>query len=308
MIKIQGVTKRYGDFTAVDNISFQADKGRVTGFLGPNGAGKSTSMRIMVGLTRPDSGRCTINGQLYADLPNPARKVGVLLDASAQHNGRTGREVLRVSAETMGVPASRVEEMLAMVGLDDKEAKRRVRNYSLGMRQRLGIANAFLGDPEVLILDEPVNGLDPAGIHWMRGLLRHYADQGGTVLLSSHLLHEVGQVADDIVLIGNGRIAAAGAKETLLRGRGTHVSTVDPQLLQRGLSEAGLSCTPIDSNTFVVEAEPVAVGRAAAAVGAVLTELRESEGAGLEDLFFQLTADSARPGQMTSGSIKEGQA
>ena len=186
MITLENVTKRYGQFTAVDDVSFVAKPGRVTGFLGPNGAGKSTSMRVMVGLTPADGGRATIGGHRYSEIPNPARHVGVLLDASAQHAGRTGREVLRVSAETMGVDRARVEEMLELVGLSGAEAKRRVRNYSLGMRQRLGIANALLGDPSILILDEPVNGLDPAGIHWMRGLLRalRRAGRHGPALLA----------------------------------------------------------------------------------------------------------------------------
>ena len=212
MITLEHVSKSYGGFTAVDDVSFTALPGRVTGFLGPNGAGKSTSMRIMVGLTLADHGTATIGGHKYADIPNPGRHVGVLLDASAQHAGRTGREVLALSALTMGLPESRVEEMLELVGLSETESRRRVRNYSLGMRQRLGIANALMADPSVLILDEPANGLDPAGIHWMRSLLRGYAQRGGTVLLSSHLLHEVEMIADEMVLIGRGRIVAQGTK------------------------------------------------------------------------------------------------
>ncbi|MEO6205616.1 MAG: ATP-binding cassette domain-containing protein, partial [Mycobacteriales bacterium] len=165
MITLEGVSKSYGRFTAVDDVSFVAQPGRVTGFLGPNGAGKSTSLRVVVGLTPADRGSATIGGLTYANIPNPGRHVGVLLDASAQHAGRTGREVLSVSAMTMGLSSSRVEEMLELVGLSKSEAKRRVKNYSLGMRQRLGLANALLGDPSVLVLDEPANGLDPAGIH-----------------------------------------------------------------------------------------------------------------------------------------------
>ena len=196
MITVEGLTRKYGSFTAVDNVSFVCQPGRVTGFLGPNGAGKTTTMRVMVGLTPPTAGRVTIGGHLYSDIPNPGRHVGVLLDASAQHAGRTGREILELGARTMGLPATRVDEMLELVSLTPVEAKRRLRNYSLGMRQRLGIAHALLGDPSVLILDEPANGLDPAGIRWMRGLLKGYAERGGTVLLSSHLLHEVEQIAD----------------------------------------------------------------------------------------------------------------
>ncbi len=239
MITIERLTKRYGSFTAVDDISFVAQAGKVTGFLGPNGAGKSTSMRVMVGLTPQNAGQALIGGHRFADIPNPSRHVGVLLDASAQHAGRTGREVLRLSAQSMGVGMERVEEMLELVGLSGTEAKRRVRNYSLGMRQRLGIANAFMGDPSVLILDEPVNGLDPAGIHWMRGLLRTFAARGGTVLLSSHLLHEVEMIADEMVLIGRGKIVAQGTKAELLHTAGTYVKPEDPAALQQALAGSG---------------------------------------------------------------------
>ena len=206
MITVDAVTQRYGAFVAVDDVTFSARPGRVTGFLGPNGAGKSTTMRIVVGLTRPTSGTALVLGRRFADLPNPGHEVGVLLDASAQHAGRTGREVLTLAQRLMGLPVGRVDEMLDLVSLSDEEAARRVGDYSLGMRQRLGIAHALLGDPEVLILDEPANGLDPAGIRWMRDLLRGHADRGATVLLSSHLLHEIEVVADDLVVIGRGRL------------------------------------------------------------------------------------------------------
>jgi ABC-2 type transport system ATP-binding protein len=301
VITLENVTKRYGAFTAVDDVSFTAQPGRVTGFLGPNGAGKSTSMRVMVGLTPPNGGRATIGGHLYSQIPNPARHVGVLLDASAQHAGRTGREVLRISADTMGVGPKRVEEMLELVGLSGSEAKRRVRNYSLGMRQRLGIANAFLGDPSVLILDEPVNGLDPAGIHWMRGLLRQFAAQGGTVLLSSHLLHEVEMIADDMILIGRGKIVAQGTKAELLQTRGTYVKPEDPAALLRALQGAGVEAIPSGDGGFRSEAEPIDIGRAAAAAGVVLVELKPAEGAGLEEMFLQLTSDDQRDGVTAEG-------
>ncbi len=294
MIRLENVTKRYGGFTAVDNVSFVARPGRVTGFLGPNGAGKSTSMRVMVGLTPAQQGTATIGGHRFEDIPNPSRHVGVLLDASAQHAGRTGREVLRLSAATMGIKRDRVEEMLDLVGLSGVEAKRRVRNYSLGMRQRLGIANAFLGDPSVLILDEPVNGLDPAGIHWMRGVLRTFASRGGTVLLSSHLLHEVEMIADDMILIGRGKIVAQGTKAELLQTRGTYVKPLDPAALEAALDAAAITAAPSGDGGFRCESEPVDVGRAAAAAGVVLIELRRAEGAGLEEMFLQLTADDAR--------------
>ncbi len=220
MITAEHLTRRYGTFTAVDDVSFTVEPGRVTGFLGPNGAGKSTVMRMLVGLSRPTAGVAHLFGRPYAALPNPGRRVGILLDAAAQHAGRTGREVLTLSALMTGVERARVDEVLAVVGLTDKEAARRVRNYSLGMRQRLGIANALLGDPEVLILDEPANGLDPAGIRWMRALLSGFAAKGGTVLLSSHLLSEIEKVADDLIVIGGGRIVAQGTQEELLAQAG----------------------------------------------------------------------------------------
>src|SRR5688572_11648121 len=236
MISVEAVTKRYGQFTAVNDVTFTAAAGHVTGFLGPNGAGKSTTMRIIVGLTPPTTGAAHVLGRRFVDLPNPGLEVGVLLDASAQHAGRTGREVLTLAATTMGLPRGRIDEMLDLVSLTDDEASRRVRDYSLGMRQRLGIAHALLGDPEVLILDEPANGLDPAGIRWMRDLLRGYADRGGTVLLSSHLLHEIEVIADDIVMIGLGRIVSMGTKTSLLHEAGTVVRADDLLALELALT------------------------------------------------------------------------
>jgi ABC-2 type transport system ATP-binding protein len=227
MITIDSLSKKYGGHTVVHDISFTARNGRVTGFLGPNGAGKSTSMRMMVGLTTPTEGTATISGRHFADLPNPGREAGVMLDASAQHAGRTGREILTIAQQIMDVPARRVTELLDLVSLAATEADRRVGNYSLGMRQRLGIAAALIGDPSVLILDEPANGLDPAGIRWMRDLLRDYADPGGTVLLSSHLLTEIEIIADDIVMIGQGRIVSRGSKAELLAAAGTVVRAAD---------------------------------------------------------------------------------
>lgn len=215
-IEVAELSKSYGAHRAVDRITFRAPAGAVTAFLGPNGAGKSTTLRMLVGLTRPTSGKASILGVPFAALPNPGRRVGVLLDASAQHSGRTGREVLALSALLMGLPPARAEEMLERVGLTADEARRRVGTYSLGMRQRLGIGHALLGDPQVLILDEPANGLDPAGIHWMRELLRDFAARGGAVLLSSHLLREVSVVADRFVVIGRGRVLANGSKTELL--------------------------------------------------------------------------------------------
>jgi ABC-2 type transport system ATP-binding protein len=296
MITVDRLTKTYGSYKAVDDVSFVARPGRVTGFLGPNGAGKSTTMRVMVGLTPATSGAVTIGGLDYHDIPNPGRHVGVLLDASAQHAGRSGREILTLGARTMGLPDERVEEMLELVGLTETEAKRRLRNYSLGMKQRLGIAHALLGDPSVLILDEPANGLDPAGIRWMRDLLKGYADRGGTVLLSSHLLHEVELIADEMVLIGHGRIVAQGDKESLLAaGEGAGLSLVmslDNTALASALASAGHQVEHAGDG-LRVHAAPEEVGRAALAAGVVLTDLR-SGGAGLEDLFLELTSTAQR--------------
>jgi len=293
MITVDSVSKRYGRFLAVDDVSFECRAGQVTGFLGPNGAGKSTTMRIMVDLTPASHGTVRIAGHRYVDIPNPGRHVGVLLDASAQHAGRTGREVLTLGAKTMGLPDSRVEEMLDLVSLSATEAKRRVRNYSLGMRQRLGIAHALLGDPSILILDEPANGLDPAGIHWMRGLLRSYAERGGTVLLSSHLLHEVERIADELILIGNGRIVAQGTKQELLQSRGAYVRAQEQEALADALARAGVHAVPSGTG-LRSDAEAEQIGKVAAAAGIALTELRPADGAGLEEMFLQLTADSQR--------------
>jgi ABC-2 type transport system ATP-binding protein len=296
MITVESLSKKYGTRTVVDDITFTARTGRVTGFLGPNGAGKSTSMRMMVGLTRPTSGAVTIHGRRFADLPNPGREVGVMLDASAQHAGRTGREILTIAQQMMGIDPSRVAEMLGLVGLTQTEANRRIGGYSLGMRQRLGIAVALMGRPSVLILDEPANGLDPAGIRWMRDLLREYADDGGTVLLSSHLLHEIEVIADDIVMIGNGHIVAQGSKAELLRAGGTVVRAHDMQVLERGLRAAGIATSYDDHGALRAEIEPGAVGLVAREYGLALSELRAADG-GLEDLFLQLTAHTQREGK-----------
>ncbi|MFT4397022.1 ABC transporter ATP-binding protein [Gordonia lacunae] len=304
MITVKNLTKRYGDYVAVDDVSFTCRPGQVTGFLGPNGAGKSTTMRIIAGLTPPTSGVAQLYGVDYRTIPNPATQVGILLDASAQHAGRTGAEVLRLSAMTMGIGRDRVDEMLELVSLTPEEAGRRVRNYSLGMRQRLGIAAALLGDPKILILDEPANGLDPAGIHWMRTLLRGYADRGGTVLLSSHLLHEIEIVADDIVVIGNGRIVAQGTKDELLAGAGTRVRSLDDAALGEALVAAGITVQRNTSGGLDVDADPVDVGRAAAAVGVVLTELRPADGAQLEAMFLQLTAETQREHTTLEGAAR----
>ncbi|GIF20699.1 ABC-2 type transport system ATP-binding protein [Actinoplanes tereljensis] len=289
MITVNNLTKRYGRHSAVDDVSFTCPPGTVTGFLGPNGAGKSTTMRMICGLTTPTSGTATIGGVPYRRLSNPGRQIGVLLDASAQHGGRTGREVLSLAAFTMGVRASAVRPALERVGLDATAARRRVRRYSLGMRQRLGLAHALIGDPSVLVLDEPANGLDPEGIFWMRGLLREFADRGGTVLLSSHLLREVEAVADHLVVIGNGRIVAGGSRDELLATSGTLVRAADPAALRDLLDRAGLDAAPATDGGVVVRAPAETIGRAAAEAGLVLLELRPAGPGGLEQLFLELT-------------------
>jgi ABC-2 type transport system ATP-binding protein len=290
MITVEHLSKRYGSHPAVDDVSFTCEPGTVTGFLGPNGAGKSTTMRMICGLTPPTAGTATVDGQPYRRLGNPGRRIGVLLDASAQHAGRTGREVLTLAALTMGVDKRRVDESLERVGLNSTAAKRRVKAYSLGMRQRLGLAYAMLGDPGILILDEPANGLDPEGIYWMRGLLRNFADAGGTVLLSSHLLREVEAVADKLVVIGAGRIVAQGDKAELLAASGTVVRALDMAALETVLRRIGHPGTKTTDGGVVVQADAETIGRAAADAGLVLLELRPAGSGGLEQMFLTLTA------------------
>ncbi|SHN44325.1 ABC-2 type transport system ATP-binding protein [Cryptosporangium aurantiacum] len=215
MIDIRQLSKRYNGRLVVDDVTFRCEPGTVTGFLGPNGAGKSTTLRMVCGLSAPTSGAALVDGVPYRALPDPGRRVGVLLDASAHHLGRTGREILTLSAQVLGLGRDRVDEVLDLVGLTEEATRKRVRGYSLGMRQRLGIAHALLGEPEVLVLDEPANGLDPGGIRWMRRLLREHADRGGTVLLSSHLLAEIDRTADYLVVIAEGRVVAQGSRDDL---------------------------------------------------------------------------------------------
>ena len=292
MIEVKELSKRYGAQLAVDAVSFRCEPGTVTGFLGPNGAGKSTTMRMLCGLTPPTGGTSTIGGVPYRDLPNPGRRVGVLLDASAQHAGRTGRETLALSARVLGVPPARVDELLALVGLPGSAAGKRVRGYSLGMRQRLGIAQALLADPGVLVLDEPANGLDPEGIRWMRELLRSHADRGGTVLLSSHLLHEVEALADRLVMIVGGKIRAQGDKRELLAGAdGVVVRAADRSALEGALQRAGITTTVTSDGALLARADVAAVGAAAAAGEVPLLELRAAADGRLEELFLSLTRE-----------------
>jgi ABC-2 type transport system ATP-binding protein len=290
MIEVKELSKRYGAQLAVDQVSFRCEPGTVTGFLGPNGAGKSTTLRMLCGLTPPTSGSATVAGVPYRSLPNPGRRVGVLLDASAQHAGRTGRETLALSARVLGVAENRVDELLGLVGLPKSAAGKRVRGYSLGMRQRLGVAHALLARPELLVLDEPANGLDPEGIRWMRDLLRDHADRGGTVLLSSHLLHEVEALADRLVMIVGGQVRAQGDKRELLAGAdGVIVRATDRAGLEAALRRAGIVVSPTSDGALLARADVAAVGAAAAAADVPLLELRAAADGRLEELFLSLT-------------------
>jgi ABC-2 type transport system ATP-binding protein len=304
MIEAHGLTKRLGGNVVVDDVSFRCEPGTVTGFLGPNGAGKTTTMRMLCSLLEPDGGSATVLDGAYRDIPNPGRRVGILLDAAAQHGGRRGREALAVSAQMMGVEEPRVDELLRVVGLDRGAARKRVKQYSLGMRQRLGIAHALLGDPQVLILDEPANGLDPEGMRWMRELLREFADRGGTVLLSSHLLYEVEAIADRMVIIGAGRIMAQGSRTELLAGGGTLVRASDETALAAALIAAGLEARAASDGGLIVDAEPEQVGQAALAGAVALSHLEPSENGGLEQLFFDLTtaAPDALPAEFVEAT------
>ena len=296
MIEADSLTKRYGGRAAVQDVSFSCAAGTVTGFLGPNGAGKSTTLKMLCGLAHPNSGHSTVLDRPFTALANPGRHVGVLIDASAAHSGRRGRETLAVSAQVLGVPDARVDEMLDLVGLDKSAARKRVGQYSLGMRQRLGIAHALLGDPEVLILDEPANGLDPEGMRWMRGLLSDFAQRGGTVLLSSHLLHEVEAIADRLVIISAGRIAAQGTRDELVGGTTqTRVRAADDAVLRRALTERSIEVSVADDGALLADAAPDVVGDTALAAGVALRELGSGRHGGLERLFFRLTADNTEP-------------
>jgi ABC-2 type transport system ATP-binding protein len=296
MIAAVELTKRYGVQTVIEDVTFSCEAGTVTGFLGPNGAGKSTTLRMLCGLGRPDRGHATVLGRPYAQLPNPATQVGVLLDASAQHAGRRGSEVLAIAAGSVGVGQERVGELLTLVGLDGSAARKRVGAYSLGMRQRLGIAHALIGDPEVLILDEPANGLDPEGMRWMRELLRDFADRGGTVLLSSHLLREVEAIADRLVIISHGRIVAQGTRDELLAcgGSQTLVRAADDDALRDALAGARIVARPAPEGGLLADAQPDVIGRVAMERGLCLRHLAPSDGVGLEELFMELTTDEGR--------------
>lgn len=295
MIEVEALTKRYGSTTAVDGLSFTARPGTVTGFLGPNGAGKSTTMRVVVGLERPTSGTARVAGRRFADLPAPLHAVGVMLDGRSVHPGRTAYKHLLAMAQTHGIGKARVREVIAQTGLESV-AYRRAGTFSLGMGQRLGLAGALLGDPATLILDEPVNGLDPDGVLWVRRLVRELAAQGRTVLLSSHLMHELALCADRVVIIGRGRLLAdASVREIIDRSEraGTvRVRTTDPEPLARELAAAGAEVTPLDGGVLEVRGASVDdVGTAARRCGVTVLELGAESGS-LEEAYLQLTGDA----------------
>jgi ABC-2 type transport system ATP-binding protein len=296
-IEIQGLTKRFGEVHAVTDLSFTVEAGRVTGFLGPNGAGKSTTLRMLLGLIRPDAGAGLLDGRRYEDLPHPSGQVGVVLEDASFHPGRTGRNHLRVLATAGRHPAGRVDEVLAQVELGPAAANRRVKGYSMGMRQRLAIAAALLGDPEVLILDEPANGLDPPGIRWMRDMLRSQAARGRAVLVSSHLLSEVAQSADDIVVISHGVLRASGPLRQVLgaaNGAGgpvTRVRAADGDRLAALLRGRGITLESDGSGVLLAHGvPPEAVGAVAAEHRVALTELG-AQSLSLEEAFLELTED-----------------
>jgi ABC-2 type transport system ATP-binding protein len=306
MIEVTDLSKRFGDKVAVDHLSFTVEPGRVTGFLGPNGAGKSTTMRLILGLDHPSGGFATINGKRYAELATPLRTVGALLEAKSVHSGRSARNHLLFLAQTQGLPPSRVDEMLDLVGLRDV-ANKRAGGFSLGMGQRLGVAAALLGDPQVLLLDEPVNGLDPEGVLWIRNLMKHLASQGKTVLVSSHLMNEMAVTADHLIVIGRGRLILAAATEDVIArrsGQTVRVRTPEPDRLTDLIVAAGGQAIPAANGygngaergeqapVITVSGIPAPrIGELAASASIVLHELTPQL-ATLEDAFLELTADS----------------
>jgi ABC-2 type transport system ATP-binding protein len=296
VIEVDDLTKRFGATLAVDDLSFSVEPGRITGFLGPNGAGKSTTMRAILGLVRPTAGRTAVLGRPYSELEDPVRRVGVLLETFDAHPGRTGRNHLRVLALAGGIPRSRVDEVLALVDMSTA-ARRRVKGYSLGMRQRLGLAAALLGDPEVLVLDEPANGLDPQGIRWLRDFLRSLATEGRTILVSSHVLSEVAQTVDDVVIIHRGSLVrqAAMAEVEAMAAGATSVRSPDAERLAHLLGEASLEAHVVGDGRLAVNAAPERVGEIAAVHGVVLHEL-VVERASLEEVFLELTGEPGERG------------
>ena len=310
MIRVEELTKVYAGVRAVDDLTFDVEAGKVTGFLGPNGAGKSTTMRMVMGLDRPTAGSTRVSGRRYVDFPAPLREVGALLDAGAMHPGRTGRAHLRIGARSNGIPLSRVDEVIDQVGLE-QAATRRVKGYSLGMRQRLGIAAALLGDPPVLLFDEPVNGLDLDGVRWIRALLRGFADEGRTVLVSSHLMSEMQLIADRVVVIGRGRLIADTDMPGLLRGLGgqrVRVRTPQADDLERVLGPDAVVERPAPDELEVTGVLASEVGDLAHAHGIRVHHLAEVEQS-LEDAYLSLTENSVEhhghvPDALAQGTLR----
>ncbi|MFD0057260.1 ABC transporter ATP-binding protein [Streptomyces sp. NPDC127168] len=310
MITLERLTKRYGDKTAVSDLSFEVNPGKVTGFLGPNGAGKSTTMRMIVGLDAPSSGRALVGGERYEELRHPLREVGALLDARAGHPGRSAHQHLLGLARSNGIPASRVAEVLETVGLTEV-AKKRIGSFSLGMGQRLGIAAALLGDPEVLLFDEPVNGLDPDGVRWVRELMRSLADEGRTILVSSHLMSEMQETADHLLVIGRGKIIADAPIEEVIAGSSltaVRVRTPRPDVLRRELLEFGLRVEP-DAGSE--PGELLVVGGTLEEIGDLAFHRRvpihelSMRRASLEQAYMELTAASVEYGSPALARVTE---
>jgi len=288
-LEVRSLTKRFRSTTAVDGLTFAIEPGRITGFLGPNGAGKTTTLRILLGLVRATAGDALVEGVPYRRLRDPASSVGAVLEASSYHPARSGRNHLRVLATAAGIPHARIDETLRQVELEDA-AGRPVTTYSLGMRQRLSVAGALLGEPRLLVLDEPANGLDPEGIRWLRRFLRSFAADGGTVFISSHVLAEIAQLADDVVIIHRAKLLAheSIAALTTRAAGGTIVRSPDSGRLRERLSAEGIEADAADESRLHVAGPPERVGEIAAAAGIVLHELR-GEGASLEEAFLELT-------------------
>ena len=288
-LEVRGLIKRFGSTTAVEDLTFAIEPGRITGFLGPNGAGKTTTLRMLLGLVHPSAGEALVDGVPYRKLDQPVRTVGAVLEASGYHPTRSARNHLRVLATAAGIPLARADETLEEVELS-AVARRRVETYSLGMRQRLSVAAALLGDPRLLVLDEPANGLDPEGIRWLRQFLRSFAGRGGTVFISSHVLAEIAQLADEVVIIHKARLVAHEplAALTARTAGGTIVRSPDAERLREQLSAAGIEANAAGDGELRAAAPPERVGEVAAAAGIVLHELR-GESASLEEVFLELT-------------------
>ncbi len=295
VVEVVSLTKRFGALVAVDNLSFSLEQGTITGFLGPNGAGKTTTLRTLLGLAAPSSGRALVFGKPYAELQQPALRIGAVLEATDFHPGRSGRDHLRSLGRASGLPDSRADEVLRLVELQTA-ARRRVKTYSLGMRQRLGLAAALLGDPELLVLDEPANGLDPEGVRWLRDFLRTFAGEGHTVLISSHVLAEVAQTVDQVVIINHGRLVAESALAELTARLGGAVRVRSPQMakLTEALHHDGIeTLSQNDGALYVQGVTSDRVGAVAFSAGVRLSEL-SAESSSLEDVFLELTGGAAR--------------